>query len=369
MFSLTKPVIVAAVLAVGLVGLSGCEKKQENQAAAPAAATKPADPLVAQAAAVFAPLPDSPPALEGNPATEAKVSLGKMLFLDPRLSKSQLISCNSCHNLGLAGADLQATSTGHKWQQGPRNAPTAMNAVFHVAQFWDGRAKDLEAQAKGPVQAGVEMGNTPAQVEATLKSIPGYVAAFGKAFEGQPDPVSFDNMAKAIAVFEATLITPSRFDQFLKGDAAALNTEEKAGLTLFMDKGCSSCHNGIGVGGGAYFKFGVVNAPAPEIRPLADKGRMNVTKDPADEYVFRVPTLRNIELTGPYFHSGKVTELGKAVEVMANVQLGLTLTEPEKSSILAFLKSLTGEQPKVEYPVLPGSTSTTPLPNLDLAAK
>ncbi|OGH00132.1 MAG: cytochrome C peroxidase [Candidatus Lambdaproteobacteria bacterium RIFOXYD1_FULL_56_27] len=352
-----------------MVGLSGCEKKQENQAAAPAAATKPADPLVAQAAAVFAPLPDSPPALEGNPATEAKVSLGKMLFLDPRLSKSQLISCNSCHNLGLAGADLQATSTGHKWQQGPRNAPTAMNAVFHVAQFWDGRAKDLEAQAKGPVQAGVEMGNTPAQVEATLKSIPGYVAAFGKAFEGQPDPVSFDNMAKAIAVFEATLITPSRFDQFLKGDAAALNTEEKAGLTLFMDKGCSSCHNGIGVGGGAYFKFGVVNAPAPEIRPLADKGRMNVTKDPADEYVFRVPTLRNIELTGPYFHSGKVTELGKAVEVMANVQLGLTLTEPEKSSILAFLKSLTGEQPKVEYPVLPGSTSTTPLPNLDLAAK
>ena len=321
-----------------------------------------ADELQKQAQAAFNPLPMSAPSLKGNKSNKAKLELGKMLFLEPRLSSSQLISCNSCHNLGLGGADLQATSIGHGWQKGPRNAPTVLNSVFHVAQFWDGRSPDLEAQAKGPVQAGVEMNNTPAQVEATLRSMPEYQQLFKKAFRGEKQPVTFDNMAKAIALFEATLITPSPFDLYLKGKVRALNKEEKKGLKLFMDKGCSSCHNGIGIGGGSYAKFGMVEAPSEEIRPSSDKGRMKVTNKSEDEYVFRVPTLRNIALTAPYFHSGAVSNLEEAVKIMGQTQLGIKLSGPEAKAIVSFLGSLTGNQPRVSYPVLPASTATTPKP-------
>src|SRR5690606_15103145 len=188
-----------------------------------------------------------------------KIELGKQLFFDPRISRSQIISCNSCHNLSLGGVDAGSTSIGHGWQKGPRRAPTVLNAVFNVAQFWDGRAEDLKAQAKGPVQASVEMNNTPANVEKTLNSIPEYVAAFRKAFPFETQPANFDNFAKAVEAFEATLITPnSRFDKFLTGDDAALDATEKKGLRLFLDKGCASCHSGVNVGGNAYFKFGVV---------------------------------------------------------------------------------------------------------------
>ena len=323
----------------------------------PVVATKPS-PLAQSALEQLKPLPSAPM------ASAALVELGKMLFFEPRLSKSQFISCNSCHNLGIGGADLQKTSVGHNWQTGPRNAPTVLNAGLHVAQFWDGRAPDLEAQAKGPVQAGVEMANTPAIVESTLRSMPGYLKAFGSAFVGQEQPVTFDNMAKAIAAFEATLLTPSRFDKFLGGDAQALNGQEQKGLKMFLDDGCAACHSGSGIGGQSYFKFGVVKAPNNEVRPVDDKGRMKVTGKAEDEYVFRTATLRNIELTGPYFHSGAVSSLKQAIAIMGETQLGKTYNTEEIDALEAFLMSLTGTQPQVTYPVLPGSTDVTPSPDL-----
>ncbi len=318
------------------------------------------DPL-AQAKSIFKPIPKK---AVGKVSPE-RLKLGRMLFFDPRLSSSQLISCNTCHNVGLGGVDLQETSTGHGWQKGPRNAPTVLNAVFNIAQFWDGRARDLKEQAKGPVQASVEMNNTPERVIATLKSIPGYVALFAKAFPRDKDPITFDNMAKAIEDFEATLTTPdARFDRFLRGDRKTLTAREQEGLRLFMGKGCGACHNGINVGGGGYFPFGVVEKPAAEILPSGDTGRFKVTNTAADQYVFKAPTLRNITLTPPYFHSGKVWKLRDAVEIMGSAQLGIKLTDDDADKIVAFLATLTGIQPRVEYPILPPDSDATPQPML-----
>lgn len=313
----------------------------------------------------FQPVPPQAPAIAGNPASEAKLLLGRMLYFEPRLSASQLISCQTCHNVGLAGGDLQETSTGHGWQKGPRNAPTTYNAVFNTAQFWDGRAEDLKEQAKGPVQASVEMNNKPAAVVETLKSIPEYVRLFAKAFPGEKDPLTFDNMAKAIEVFEATLLTPhDGLDRFMAGDNQALNPDQKEGLTLFVSSGCASCHNGVNLGGTDYYPFGVVEKPDARLRPADDKGRFAVTNTSADEYVFRSPALRNIALTAPYFHSGKVWSLEDAVAIMGSSQLGVQLSADEGAKITSFLESLTGEQPVITHPVLPPSTATTPRPVL-----
>jgi len=319
--------------------------------------------LMKQAQALFRPIPNKAPVLKGNPSTLDKIILGKMLYFDPRLSASYLISCNTCHNIGLGGMDLEETSIGHGWQRGPRNAPTVLNSVFNVAQFWDGRAKDLKEQAKGPVQAGVEMNNKPERVVETLKSIPEYVALFRKAFPRENDPLTFDNVAKAIEVFEATLLTPDApFDRYLKGNQKALSKQELEGLKLFMGKGCSTCHNGINVGGAGYFPFGVLQAPDAEIRPPEDRGRFKVTNTSSDQYVFKAPSLRNIALTPPYFHSGKVWKLRDAVELMGSAQLGIHLTPEEIEKAVIFLGTLTGKQPKLEYPVLPPSTDATPHP-------
>ncbi len=333
-------------------------------AVASAGAAQAGSSLMKQANELFKPIPAAAPQIAGNPVTAAKVKLGKMLFFDPRLSASQLISCNSCHNVGMGGDDNQETSTGHGWAKGPRNAPTAFNAVFNIAQFWDGRAKDLKEQAKGPVQAGVEMNNKPEVVVATLKSIPEYVAAFKAAFPKAADPVTFDNMARAIEDFEATLITPdSRFDKFLKGDANALDDKEKKGLALFMDKGCAGCHQGVNIGGQAYFPFGVAEKPGSDILPPGDKGRFKVTRAKEDEFAFRAGPLRNIALTAPYFHSGKVWSLKQAVAIMGDTQLGKgALTDDDVEAITAFLKTLTGKQPQIVYPVLPPRTDATPMP-------
>ena len=312
---------------------------------------------------MFSAVPKYPPVIDGNELTDAKVELGKMLFFEPRLSASHLISCNTCHNVGMGGHDYLPTSIGHGWQKGPRNAPTVFNAVFNSAQFWDGRAADLAEQAKGPVQAGVEMSSTPQRVEATLRSMPEYVERFEAAFPGQESPVTFDNMATAIEAFEATLITPDApFDQFLRGDNDALNDEEKEGLALFMDKGCAACHGGVNFGGQGYYPFGLVTRPGAEILPEGDKGRFAVTETASDEYVFRAAPLRNIELTAPYFHSGAVWSLEEAVAVMGSAQLGTELQEDEVQSIVAFLKTLTGDIPEVVYPELPPSTNDTPHP-------
>ncbi len=331
--------------------------------AAATAAAESTSPLMERAMAMFEPMPETPPELEGNPITTAKVELGKMLYFEPRLSASWLISCNTCHNLGLGGVDMMETSIGHGWQKGPRNAPTVLNSVYNLAQFWDGRAADLMEQAMGPVQAAVEMNSTPDRTVETLLSIPEYVERFAQAFPEDSDPVTFENMARAIEAFEATLVTPNApFDKYLSGDEAALTENQKAGLTLFMDSGCTACHGGIILGGTTYQRFGSARNPGAELLPPDDRGRFNVTGDPNDEFAFKVPVLRNVELTAPYFHTGKVWSLEEAVDVMGHAQLGKELGADELEQMAAFLSTLTGVQPVVEYPVLPPHTAATPLP-------
>ena len=311
---------------------------------------------------LFSPLPSTTPAVNDNPITPEKVDLGKALFFDPRMSASGVFSCNSCHNLATGGDDNMPTSIGHGWQKGPRNSPTVLNSVFNDAQFWDGRAADLAEQAKGPVQAGVEMANTPENVIATLNSMPQYVEWFAASFPEEDNPVTFDNFAKAIEAYEATLITPAPFDAWLNGDDAALSELELAGLELFVDAGCASCHGGINLGGEGYYPFGLVEKPGADILPEGDKGRFAVTETAVDEYVFRAAPLRNIAVTAPYFHSGAVWDLETAVAIMAESQLGADLSGEDIGAITAFLGALTGEMPEVTYPVLPAETADTPRP-------
>jgi cytochrome c peroxidase len=345
---MTKPILVLAMAALMIPTLGSAAE---------------ADLRAKAASAGLEPLPHGTQQPAENPITGEKIDLGRMLFFDPRLSASGLISCNTCHNLGTGGDDNLPTSVGHGWQKGPRNAPTVFNAVFNKAQFWDGRAEDLKAQAKGPVQAGVEMANNPDQVVLTLKSMPEYVERFTQAFPGEADPVTFDNMAKAIEAFEVMLVTPAApFDQFMEGNDAAMTDIQKEGLGLFIGRGCTACHSGVNVGGQDYFPFGLIKRPGADILPPADKGRFQVTNSVSDEYVFRAGPLRNIALTAPYFHSGQVWDLKQAVEVMGTAQLGTEISDEEATKIVAFLDALTGEQPKVEYPILPMETAGTPRP-------
>lgn len=324
----------------------------------------PADPaLIAQAQALFKPIPYGVPTLKGNVVTPARSELGRILFFDPRLSKSGTVSCFSCHHLGMGGDDNMPTSFGHHWQKGPRNSPTVYNAVFNVAQFWDGRAEDLKVQAKGPMQNPVEMAADQPLVVTLLKSMPEYVQRFTEGFPDDADAITFDNVAMAIESFEATLVTPdSRFDLLLKGDNNALRSKELEGLQLFVSKGCAGCHNGVNLGGQAYFPFGVVKAPDARVRPEGDHGRFAVTKTESDNYVFRAAPLRNVALTAPYFHSGQVWNLKEAVSIMGSSQLGATLTQEEVDAIVEFLHTLTGKMPSIQVPVLPVETSTTPHP-------
>jgi cytochrome c peroxidase len=323
------------------------------------------DPLMKEAQDLFEPIPLKPPVVEGVTATPAMVELGKALYFDPRLSVSHNISCNTCHRVGLGGVDMLPVSIGHKFQKGNRNAPTVLNSVFNTAQFWDGRAADLREQAGGPIQNPVEMAITHQHAIEMLKGIPGYAPMFAAAFPKDGDPITIGNVERAIAAFEATLITPNApVDKYLRGDANALTADQKQGLKLFIDTGCATCHSGINFGGSMYAPFGVVEKPGADILPPADKGRFQVTKTADDEYVFKVPTLRNIELTPPYFHSGQSWDLRQAVGVMATSQLGEKLNDDQIGKITLFLKTLTGEQPQVTYPILPPSTVDTPRPEL-----
>ena len=289
----------------------------------------------------------------------AKTDLGKKLFFEPRLSKSEWITCNSCHNLSTGGTDNLPTSIGHKWTLGPINSPTVLNSKFNLAQFWDGRAKDLKEQAKGPIANPMEMASNYQLAVDVLQSIPEYVGWFKDVYgEGK---ITIDNVADAIAAFEETLTTPnSRFDSWLNGYDEKITAEEKAGYYLFKEKGCIGCHNGFGVGGNSFEKFGIAKPYDKDTQTL---GRYNVTKDENDKYVFKVPLLRNIELTAPYFHDASTWSLSEAVNVMAEYQLGIKLTENETSRIVAFLKTLTGDQPELIYPILPPSSANTPQPN------
>lgn len=287
-----------------------------------------------------------------------KIELGKMLYFEPRLSKSGFISCNSCHNLSMGGVDALPTSIGHNWHQGPINAPTVLNAEYGLAQFWDGRAQDLKEQAGGPIANPGEMGFTHELAVDTIASMPAYKAKFKQAYGD--DKVDIDRITDAIAEFEKTLVTPnSPFDKYLLGDKDAIDADTKAGYALFNSKGCISCHQGPAVGGTMYMKMGLVK-PFHTDNPA--EGRKAVTGKEADKYVFKVPTLRNIELTYPYFHDGSVWTLEEAVNTMADVQLGQALTEEETRQMVAFLRSLTGDQPKIEMPILPPSNRDTPRP-------
>jgi cytochrome c peroxidase len=299
-----------------------------------------------------------------NPVTERKIQLGRMLYYDPRLSANQKISCNSCHNLNRYGADEGRVSVGFRGQAGARNSPTVYNAAGHIAQFWDGRAPDVETQAKGPVMNPVEMAMTSQdRVVVTLNSIPEYVELFKRAFPGDPNPVTFDNVGSAIGVFERGLVTPGRWDKYLAGDAGALTVTEKIGFDKFYGSGCANCHTGTYLGGSQYQRLGLVKA-WPETH---DPGRFAVTGKEIDRGVFKVPSLRNVEKTAPYYHDGSVPTLRKAIQMMAEYQVGKALSQQDIASIEAFLKSLTGEIP-VKYikpPVLPKSTAGTPKPITD----
>jgi cytochrome c peroxidase len=308
-------------------------------------------------------LPSKAPEPAGNPTTPAKVELGKMLYHDVRLSSNGVLSCNSCHNVMSGGEDNRSGSIGVKNQVGGRSAPTVWNSAFSSVQFWDGRAPSLEEQARGPVTNPGEMGmKSWDDVVARLKAMPEYTKAFEFAF-GSSDSVTADNAVKAIAAYERTLITPnSAYDKYVKGDKAALSEQQIRGLNTFAELGCVGCHSGPAFNGpqlpegtGFYQKFpghenGVLEA---KYDFSADLGRFEATKDQSDKHLFKVPTLRNIALTAPYFHNGKVQTLDEAVKVMAKLQLNKEITQEQASDIVAFLNGLTGEFPKIEMPRLP----------------
>lgn len=316
---------------------------------------------IAAGVSIAAPRTDEPiqPIEAAKNINSAKAELGKKLYFDPRLSASGIISCNTCHNLSLGGTDNLKTSIGHKWSAGPVNAPTVLNSSLALAQFWDGRAPDLKAQAAGPIQAGVEMNMPHSLAVNVINSIPGYAPEF-KAVYGS-DKADIDKITEAIAEFEKTLVTPnSRFDQWLKGNDKALNATELAGWKLFKDSGCVGCHNGPAAGGTSFQKMGVVE---PYKTDSKAEGRVAVTGVDADRFNFKVPTLRNVELTYPYFHDGAAPTLDKAVDTMGRLQLGRVFSDEERAQIVAFLKTLTGDQPKFELPILPPSSDKTPHPD------
>lgn len=323
-------------------------------------ATVAALALGAGTALAAAPAKDEPiqPIQAAKVTNPALVDLGKKLYFDPRLSASGFISCNSCHNLSMGGTDNLTTSIGDHWHQGPINAPTVLNSSMNLAQFWDGRAKTLQDQAGGPIANPGEMASSHTLAVSVLQSIPGYVGEF-KAVFGH-DTITIEEVTKAIAAFEETLTTPnSRFDKWLKGDQKALTPTELAGYELFKDSGCTGCHNGPAVGGNSFQKMGVVEEYKTK-NPA--EGRVAVTKDEADRFNFKVPSLRNVELTYPYFHDGQAATLKDAVQTMGRVQLGKNFTDAENARIVAFLKTLTGDQPKIVLPILPPSVDGTPRP-------
>ncbi len=313
------------------------------------------------ALAVDRPGTDEPvqPIVAPKVKSQALVDLGKKLFFDPRLSRSGFISCNSCHNLSMGGADNLKTSIGDKWQQGSLNAPTVLNSSMNLAQFWDGRAKDLQAQAAGPITNPGEMAFTHELALDVLSSIPAYQAEFLDVFDR--GPIDMDQVTRAIAAFEETLVTPNaRFDRWLRGDTRALSKDEVAGYKLFKTSGCTACHNGPALGGNSFRKMGVVE-PYKASSPA--EGRYAVTGKDADRFNFKVPTLRNVALTHPYFHDGEASTLTEAVDIMGRLQLGKRFSAIENAQIVAFLRSLTGEMPTLTLPVLPHSTDATPQPH------
>jgi len=329
-------------------------------ALASALASQPlaADTLSDSYLMMFKPLPTEAPAAD-NELSDAKIVLGRMLYYETRISKSGKMSCNSCHMLDKYGQDNLPFSPGHEGKLGGRSSPSTYNAAFHIAQFWDGRAPSVEEQAKGPVLNPIEMGMPSADfVVDVLKSMPGYVEAFKAAFPGEAEPINYNNFGKAVGAFERKLVTPSRWDDYLKGNKEAITPEELKGYETFAKTGCVTCHNGPAVGAVMYQKLGLVKA-WPDLKDL---GRFEATKQEGDKYFFKVASLRNVSETGPYLHDGSVKTMEEMVSKMAEYQLGKTISAEETASIITFLKLLKGDLPKeyIAQPTLPESGPNTP---------
>ena len=359
--AVVKRIMVVSATALAL----GCTAKPSAPASAPPAAAPAAPAKHAPAAEEIDPkvlkrfLP-----VGGSEAPAAaapdKVALGRMLFHEKRLSKNGAIACSTCHTLTRFGIDGQTTSKGVTGQRGARNTPSVFNSATHIAQFWDGRAADVEAQARGPIMNPIEMAmpNDKAVI-AVLKAIPGYVEMFAKAFPGERKPITMKNLGDAIGAFERGLVTKSRWDRYIRGETGALTATEKHGLKVFLDAGCMACHTGSQVGGNMFQKVGAV-IPWPNQK---DKGRAEITKSPADNMVFKVPSLKNISQTAPYFHDGTSANLHDAIKLMGYHQLGITLGEEDVNAIAIWMRSMTGEIDPAyisapELPLAAGASTT-----------
>ncbi len=347
------------MLAASLISLvlGGCRDAKQTDAAGAAANPTAEGTLVRSTDVTTAELASFAPLsvrmdMPSGTTNKAKVDLGRALFYETLLSDGHDVSCNSCHALNGYGADGRPVSLGHDGRAGTRNSPTVYNAAGHIAQFWDGRASDVEEQAKGPILNPIEMGMPDSGAVLThLRESRMYVAMFRAAFPGEPTPISYDNVGRAIGAFERGLVTPSGWDRFLEGDSTALTLDERRGLRTFLDAGCQSCHAGRYVGGDRYMKVGMIHPWFSQ----SDSGRLGFTRDPKDLLVFKVPSLRNVAKTGPYFHDGSVATLAEAVRLMGHHQLGKELSASDVQSIVTWLESLTGTIPSnyIAYPQKP----------------
>lgn len=339
-----KRIYLLMMASLLLVGFTACNSQAEKQkASTDQQKISEADQLLIESAnRFFARLPEA-----GDPNT-AEAILGKKLYYDEQLSANGAMSCNTCHPIDNYGVDNLPTSPGHDGTLGTRNSPTTFNAWFHTTQFWDGRSPDLADQAKGPILNPIEMGMQSAEdVIATLKADEQYQQMFAEAYPTDESPINFDRFADAVAAFEGTLATPAAFDDFLDGESNALTENQKEGLSLFIESGCISCHIGPGLGGTMMQRFGLVHGPYYDYTnsTLKDKGVAEVSGKESDMYIFKTPSLRNIEKTAPYFHDGSVESLHEAVKIMSYIQLGRELSDDEIEKMISFFESLTGEIP------------------------
>lgn len=338
-----KNTLLLALIAVGLFSCnSGSEKEMKEEI------SKDYTEVEAKAKVFFGKLPETAENKE-NPITPEKVALGKALYYDVRLSKDNTQSCNTCHNLDTYGVDNLAVSPGNnEGAFGTRNSPTTLNAALHIAQFWDGRMKDVEEQAGGPILNPVEMAMPSEKaVEDRLAGIEEYRTMFKAAFPESENAITYQNLQKAIGAFERKLITPTKFDDFLAGNSNALTNAEKDGLETFIGVGCTSCHLGNALGGNMFQKFGLYGDYWELTKSeKIDEGKFEATGKESDKYVFKVPSLRNVVKTAPYLHDGSMTSLEETVKLMAKLQLNKELTETEVSQIMTFLNTLTGEVPE-----------------------
>lgn len=351
-----KIISILALTFISAVLFLHCSEKTEE--------AKDLTELQEKALAFTSPMPEN--AFEkGMIQSDEIIELGKMLFHEPRISKSGIISCNSCHSLTTFGVDQTPVSIGHGWQKGVRNAPTVLNAAFHKTQFWDGRAKDVEEQAGMPILELVEMGAREEHVLEVLASIPEYVERFDNVFHEQERPLNYENVGIAIGAFERTLLTYSPFDDFLQGNANALSDEQKKGLEVFIETGCQTCHKGQVMGGEIFTFF---QTPKEKETGEFNMGRFDFTQRESDKHFFKVPSLLNVAMTYPYLHDGSVWSLNETVNIVAKEMLSRELTDEQNRLIVEFLKSLTGKisEHALELPVLPASTANTPRPIFDL---